>query len=39
MDRTREILRRVLENFGIPTDELLIFLRQDRDARRSGDDA
>ena len=35
----RDILRRVLENFGIPTDQLLIFLRQDRDAGRSGDDA
>jgi len=35
----RDILRRVVENFGIPTDQLLIFLRQDRDAGRSGDDA
>lgn len=30
----RDVLRRVLATFAIPTDQLLIFLRQDRDARR-----
>ena len=30
----RDILRRVLTTFAIPTDQLLIFLRQDRDAGR-----
>lgn len=30
----RDVLRRVLTNFAIPTDQLLIFLRQDRDAGR-----
>lgn len=30
----RDILRRVLTTFAIPTDQLLIFLRQDRDAAR-----
>jgi hypothetical protein len=30
----RDILRRVLTTFTIPTDQLLIFLRQDRDAGR-----
>ncbi len=33
----RDILRRVLTTFAIPTDKLLIFLRQDRDAGRAQD--
>ena len=33
----RDVLRRVLETFDIPTEQLLVFLRQDRDAGRSGD--
>lgn len=33
----RDVLRRVLETFNIPTEQLLVFLRQDRDAGRSGD--
>jgi hypothetical protein len=35
----RDILRRVLTAFAIPSDQLLIFLRQDRDAGRPGDAA
>lgn len=35
----RDVLRGVLTAFAIPTDQLLIFLRQDRDAGRGVDDA
>ncbi len=35
----RDILRRALTAFAIPSDQLLIFLRQDRDAGRAGDAA
>ncbi|CAN5266946.1 hypothetical protein BH11PLA2_BH11PLA2_37080 [soil metagenome] len=35
----RDMLRRVLNSFAIPTEELLIFLRQDRDAGRAADAA
>jgi hypothetical protein len=35
----RDMLRRVLTAFSIPTDDLLIFLRQDRDAARDADAA
>jgi hypothetical protein len=35
----RDILRRVLTVFAIPSDQLLIFLRQDRDAGRAGNAA
>jgi hypothetical protein len=34
----RDILHRVLTTFAIPTDQLRIFLRQDRDSRRAGDE-